>query len=106
MNRFLRCERLQSKWAARMEKRGGSAMASSGLKHGGPGVPAKGRGKLSIQSRELPTGPAVFGCCAHRRIFLFHFCFHGWQSDFCTTAVANAGRKYRTAGAEGGCVAA
>jgi hypothetical protein len=43
---FSSAKGLPSKWAANTEKKGGAAVASSGLKHGGPRIFVEGRAKL------------------------------------------------------------
>ena len=87
-----------------MENRGGAAVARSGLKHGAPRNLVEGRVKLSIQSREQSTGPAIYVSRAHLSITCFHFSF--WRSQFDCCAAAGARRVRRTPCTEGGCVAA
>src|SRR5258708_3089414 len=100
---FSKTERFQSKWAARMGKRSGAATARSGLKRGALRACMEGRGKLSIQTREKPTGPANPACCNQQGSTFFHFIYYG-QFDEC--ANATLGRCCGTAGAEGGGLAA
>ena len=91
-----------------MGKRGGAAVASSGLKHGAPRDLAEGRAKLSIQSRERATSPANFISRAYHRIYYWSYC--RLHSNCCAaanaTANANAGRLRGAIGAQGGGFAA
>src|SRR5258708_24439761 len=101
---FSKTERFQSKWAARTGKRSGAATARSGLKRGALCACMEGRGKLSIQTREKPTGPANSARCNQQCSTFFHFIYCYGQFDQC--AAASVGRCCGTAGAEGGGFAA
>jgi len=87
-----------------MENRGGAAVARSGLKHGAPRNLVEGRVKLSIQSREQSTGPAIYVTRIHLNIAFFHFPF--WRSQFDGCAATGARRVRRTPCTEGGRFAA
>src|SRR5260221_14525684 len=97
---FSKTERFQSKWAARMGKRSGAATARSGLKRGALRAYMEGRGKLSIQTREKPNGPANSARCNQQFSTFFYFIYCYGQFDKC--AAASVGGCGRAAGAEGG----
>jgi len=82
-----------------MENRDGAAVARSGLKHGAPRNLVEGRVKLSIQSREQSTGPAIYVTRIHLNIAVFHFSFRRSQFDCC--AATGARRVRRTPCTEG-----
>ena len=71
-----------------MENRGGAVVARSGLKHGAPRNLVEGHDKLSIQSREQSTGPAIYVTRIHLNITVFHFSF--WRSQFDCCAATGA----------------
>src|SRR5258707_3821584 len=100
---FLQTERFQSKWAARMGKRSGAATARSGLKRGALRACTEGRGKLSIQTREKPTGPANSARCNQQRASFFHFDFWCGQSRECTATRARRGARSGVRRGSGGC---
>ena len=99
MSELLQCGWSQSKGISRLENRGGAAVASSGLKHGAPRNLVEGRVKLSIQSREQSTGPAIYVSRIHLNIPVFHFSF--WRIQFDCCAAAGARRVRRTPCTEG-----
>ena len=82
-----------------MENRGGAAVARSGLKHGVPRNLVEGRVKLSIQSREQSTGPAIYVTRIHLNITVFHFSL--WRSQFDCCAATGTRRVRRTPCPEG-----
>src|ERR1700745_1603373 len=110
MNEPLYGKRAQCEWVRSMWRRGGAAVASSGLKHGAPRDLAEGRAKLSIQSRERATSPANFLSLAYPLIYYCPYC--RLHSNCCAaatanaTANANAGRLRGAIGAQGGGFAA
>src|SRR5882724_2131064 len=93
MNELLQRRWSQSKGISHMENRGGAAVARSGLKHGAPRNLVEGRVKLSIQSRERSTGPAIYVTRIHLSITFFHFPFWRGQFDYCAAAGARGVRR-------------
>src|SRR5260221_14751297 len=99
---FSKTERFQSKWAARMGKRSGAAAARSGLKRGTLRASMEGRGKLSLQTRDKPTGPANSARCNQQFFTFFYFIYCYGLFDKC--AAASVVRCDRAASREGGFV--